>query len=239
MLAVMTGVDSLRDRLISQTGLDRAKFVTPPVAVDEVALQRLASSRDVQALSEASVWLLEVVHRRVLRLSLPGYRRSLLNGLMVRLEDSAMVQGLIVDLIMLIFALEGFLLFDLTSNVPVFVAIFVHLSCRHLFVHGDRKRDRICCRHYLEDRIGLSCSIPADRVCVLTMLVHWQVVLRVARLRWFALFTLYLWLFDHFSGSLSARRLDRIQRSCVRIGCRISLSYILALGKPSRLVAAV
>ena len=68
---------------------------------------------------------------------------------MVRLEDSAMVQGLIVNLVMLIFALKGFLLLDLTSNVPVFVATVV--SCRHLFVHGDRKRGRIWCRQYLED----------------------------------------------------------------------------------------
>ena len=165
----------------------------------------------------------------MLRISLPGYGRSLLDRLMVRLEDSAMVQGLIVDLIMLIFALEGFLLFDLASNVPVFITTVVHHSCRHLFVHGDRKRGRIWCWENLEDRIGLSCSIPADRVCVLTMLVHWQVVLGVARLRWFALFTLSLWLFDHFSGSLSTRRLDRVQRSRVRIGCRIPLNYILAV----------
>ena len=58
MLAVMSGVDSLRHRLISQAGLHGAKLVTPPVAVDEVALQRLDSSRDVQAFSEASVRLL-------------------------------------------------------------------------------------------------------------------------------------------------------------------------------------
>ena len=70
---------------------------------------------------------------------------------MVRLEDSAMVQGLIVDLIMLIFALEGFLLFDLASNVPVFITTVVHHSCRHLFVHGDRKRGRIWCWENLED----------------------------------------------------------------------------------------
>ena len=103
------------------------------------------ATQDSQALRAAGVRL-HYFYRRLQLLVLPVNWCSVLNGLVVRLEDRAMVQSLIVDLFMLVFALEGLLPLNLLSNVPVFIATVVHHRCRHFFVQCDGERDRIRCR---------------------------------------------------------------------------------------------
>ena len=63
-----------------------------------------------------------------------------LDGFMVRLEDTPVIQSLVVNLLVLILAFQLFLPVDLFPNVPVFVStIVVHGGRDHLFIEGDRE----------------------------------------------------------------------------------------------------
>ena len=61
----------------------------------------------------------------------------ILDGFMVRLEDTPVIQSLVVNLLVLILAFQLLLPVNLFPDVPVFVStIVVHRGSDHLFIEG-------------------------------------------------------------------------------------------------------